>query len=121
MSNDKYIKAECNKLFEYYGFVVKEVPTKNTQTPDLFMYHNDRLEEKYLLEIKTKEDDPSFLEKREKELQSGLIFKDYKILVANNTISGKSRKAANQLSIGTSTFKMIYNVHICCNPTFYLL
>ena len=84
------------KVLESIEFKVQKIQTKNTRTPDFLVTDNDG--EKYLIELKTKYDDPVYLEERNEVLNRGEIFEDHTPIKRGNRISGIIKDAAKQLS-----------------------
>jgi hypothetical protein len=84
-------------LLEAWGMKVEDIPTSGLQNKKeadfLVQFGGARV----LIEEKTKEDDPEYLNQRSKKLEQGEIHEVMLPLARNETLSGIIRKAAKQL------------------------
>lgn len=102
------VKRRVGNPFRDRGFQVTEIPETTTETPDLLLEKN---EQRFLLEIKTKEDDPVELAEFHDTLQRGGVAETALPFAPQNTISGVVRKGASQLAAfadPTDPFRLLW-------------
>jgi hypothetical protein len=102
------IKRLVGSSFSSRGFVVIEIPEVETQTPDLAV---EKEGQRFLVEIKTKEDDPQELADRLEVLRRGQIADSATPFIPQNTISRIIKKAAEQLLAypdETNAFRLVW-------------
>jgi len=92
MDNDE---QEVLEFFESVGFTVKKIPESSEESPDFLIVDE---ESKVLVELKTKLDSESLINKRESKLEKGEMFEKSTVLKRTNTLSGIIRKASSQLA-----------------------
>jgi hypothetical protein len=96
MPNHSFARA----LLRHWGVTVEDIPTSEKKEADFLASFNTV---RVLIEEKTKEDDPDYLDTRAKELEKGEIHAAAFPLVRNETLSGIIRNASNQLRSSSDT------------------
>ncbi len=91
------IEQAIGEQLTRWGFSVEKIPESSVpgeKRPD----YNVRLEdETYLVEVKSREDDPEASKERKEVLNQGEIYSEHKPLIRKNTVSGVIREAHDQL------------------------
>jgi hypothetical protein len=91
------IESAIKGILESWGFSIEKIPEstrQGEQTPDFVVKDAESF---YILEVKTREDDPAQTAKRNETLQLGALFAEHLPLVRRNTVSGIVRDAYDQL------------------------
>lgn len=91
--SDQKIKDAVSEFLSERGFEVTQIPEGRKHTPDLLAARGQR----YLIEIKTKEDDPAVIAERTRRLRAGEIVKSGAPFIPKSTMSGKIRYGMEQL------------------------
>jgi hypothetical protein len=91
MSHEEIVKA----ALEQFGCQVQKIPESTEKTPD-FLVEIGAVQ--YVIELKTKEPNPTRLAEREEELSAGEVHGEVDVVERNNTISRVVRDAAEQLA-----------------------
>src|SRR5262245_14317249 len=91
--SDQNIKDAISQFLWERGFEVTQIPERQHRTPDLLVTRGQR----YLIEIKTKEDDLAALAERTKRLNAGEIVESGALFTPQNTVSHIIRDGVNQL------------------------
>lgn len=81
--SDQGIKNAISEFLRGHGFHVTQIPESERRTPDLLAIRGQR----YLIEIKTKEDDPAAMSERAKRLGAGQIVESGAPFIPQNTMS----------------------------------
>lgn len=92
--------ARC--LFEHWQVRWKPLPTLATEQSD-FLVTLGR--SKFLIEEKTKLDDPEYISARERDLSEGKVHFNVKALVRTNRLSGIVRKGTKQLAASGASYQ----------------
>lgn len=105
------IESTIKGVLESWGFSVEKIPEstrQGEQTPDFVV--NDA-ESFYILEVKTREDDPAETAKRDETLQLGALFAEHIPLVRRNTlILCPELFAMHMTSLSQRTLTMAHSV-----------
>lgn len=96
MSEEQYIKT----ILESFGFLAKKLPESQDSSPD-FLVTGEK--DKYLIELKTKFDDPAEIADWKETLNRGEIAEKHDTTSRKNTISKRIRESADQLESITDT------------------
>ena len=91
--SDQNIKKAISEILRGHGFEVTQLPEGQQRTPDLLVVKDQR----YLIEIKTKEDDPALIAERSRRLKAGEIVKSGAPFTPQNTMSRIIRDGVEQL------------------------
>jgi len=91
--SDQAIKNAISTFLHGQGFHVLQIPEGERRTPDLLATGDHR----YLIEIKTKENDPAAISERTKRLGAGQIFESGAPFTPQNTMSRIVRDGVEQL------------------------
>jgi Holliday junction resolvase len=81
------IESKVRSILESWGFSVEKIPETNRpggQTPDFIV--NDALST-YFVEVKTRQDDPAKMPRRDELLMRGELFEELLPLARSNTVS----------------------------------
>ena len=91
--SDRKIKDSISQFLRERGFEVTQIPEGQHRTPDLLVTCGQR----YLIEIKTKEDDPAALAERSRRLDAGEIVESGAPFTPQSTMSRIIRDGVKQL------------------------
>src|SRR6266481_1265240 len=91
--SDQAIKDAISQFLRQHGFQVTQIPEGHHRTPDLLAIRGQR----YLIEIKTKEDDPAAMAVRARSLSAGGIVESGAPFTPQNTMSRIIRDGVEQL------------------------
>src|SRR2546421_12828596 len=91
--SDERIKDAISRFLKQQGFAVLPIPAAELPTPDLLATRDRR----YVIEIKTKEDDPALLAERERRLSAGEIVEIGATFTPQNTMSRVIKDGVKQL------------------------
>lgn len=91
------IEQAIGEQLKQWGFSVEKIPEATVpreKRPDYKVWLED---ETYLVEVKSREDDPEESKERKEVLSQGEIYSEHKPLIRKNTVSGIIREAHDQL------------------------
>jgi hypothetical protein len=91
--SDRQIKDAISKFLRECGFEVTQVPEGPHPSPDLLVTKSQR----YLIEIKTKEDDPAVIADRARRLRAGEVVDSGAAFTPQSTMSRIIRDGVKQL------------------------
>ncbi len=98
----------ATSILEDWGFEVTALPTRSIEQSD-FLVLADNL--RFLVEEKTKQDNPEKVSLRQKKLASGEVYVESHPIVPNNRLSGVITKAVSQLDSSSDSehdFRLIW-------------
>jgi hypothetical protein len=91
--SDRQIKDAISQYLRGHGFEVTQIPEGPSPTPDLLAIQSQR----YLIEVKTKEDDPAIIAERATRLRAGKIVQSGAAFAPQGTMSRIIRDGVRQL------------------------
>src|SRR4030042_3820140 len=107
MSNSENEEKEVKECIKLLGLWVQKIPKKSEKSPD-FLVKCDRYS--YLVELKTKFDDPAIQTAFERDLSSGGVVEEIYSQGPQNAISKVISSACKQLIMGETEvdFKVVW-------------